>query len=555
SVSSQTSHVLRLSQFAEAQDTFRVELSLNGGAPVRTRFTFALSPQDDEDLRWYLEDYLQYPLDPAPTIAARVEARMKDIGENLFHSVFESGEPARRMWARLQPELNNTRVEIITDVAQATAIPWELMRDPLMNEVLALRARQFVRAPSDQAQPPKLPQVSEGKIRILLVICRPNAGADVPFRSVASRIVKSLSEQAREFVQLDVLRPPTFEQLGKVLREAKFRGQPYHVVHFDGHGTYAELIPPQKDEDKKAYELALQEIRKRLSAIVMGTVRAGRHGYLLFENPQSNENMMLVDGSPLGKLLVENDVAALVLNACQSAMAEAPTAPLTASESSEVGAQIRAFGSLAQEVMDTGVASVVAMRYILYVETAKRFVADLYAALAQGQSLGEAVTFGRKQLAINPQREIAYKPINLQDWCVPIVYETAAVELFPRAVGATGSSPLRITLDSNLKLATSNLELNLPPRPDVGFFGRDETLLALDRAFDSQRIVLLHAFAGSGKTTTAAEFARWYALTGGVEGAIFFTSFERRKTLVEALNETIGRAFNNALEQSGIHWL
>jgi hypothetical protein len=29
------------------------------------------------------------------------------------------------------------------------------------------------------------------------------------------------------------LRPPTFEQLGKVLRAAKRAGQPYHVVHFE----------------------------------------------------------------------------------------------------------------------------------------------------------------------------------------------------------------------------------------------------------------------------------------------------------------------------------
>jgi len=55
----------------------------------------------------------------------------------------------------------------------------------------------------------------------------------------------------------------------------------------------------------------------------------------------------------------------------------------------------------------------------------------------------------------------------------------------------------------------------LPNAPDVGFFGRDETLLALDRAFDKQQVVLLHAYAGSGKTTTAAEFSRWYSLTGG----------------------------------------
>jgi MoxR-like ATPase len=57
------------------------------------------------------------------------------------------------------------------------------------------------------------------------------------------------------------------------------------------------------------------------------------------------------------------------------------------------------------------------------------------------------------------------------------------------------------------------MDEEVPPAPDVGFFGRDETLLALDRAFDNDNILLLHAYAGSGKTTTAAEFARWYALT------------------------------------------
>jgi len=37
------------------------------------------------------------------------------------------------------------------------------------------------------------------------------------------------------------------------------------------------------------------------------------------------------------------------------------------------------------------------------------------------------------------------------------------------------------------------------PRPDVGFFGRDETILALDRAFDTQSVVLLNAYAGSAR--------------------------------------------------------
>jgi hypothetical protein len=191
--------ILRLSQFAEAQtDTFRVELSLDNAPPVRTRFTFALSLQDQEDIRWYLEDYLQYPLDPAPTFAARIETRMRDVGIELFKHVFQSSDDARDLWSMIRPSLNDTRIEIITEIKEATSIPWELLRDPRTDEPLALNARTFVRAPINPVRRKPFPSKGEGeKIRILLVICRPLAGEDVPFRSVASRIVKSLSEEAR----------------------------------------------------------------------------------------------------------------------------------------------------------------------------------------------------------------------------------------------------------------------------------------------------------------------------------------------------------------------
>ena len=123
--------------------------------------------------------------------------------------------------------------------------------------------------------------------------------------------------------------------------------------------------------------------------VTLGAPRAGQHGYLLFENPQTEEKAALVDGPSLGKLLVETGVPVLVLNACQSAFAEAPEQPATAVGDAPASPQqqVAAFGSLAQEVMATGVAGVVAMRYVLYVETAKRFVADLYDALLLGDTL------------------------------------------------------------------------------------------------------------------------------------------------------------------------
>jgi len=545
---------LRLTQSASSANKFHVEAALEGDGLVRqtatAEFDFDFSPQDREDLRWYLEDYLQYDADPAPTIAARIEKRLAEMGVELFKSIFQANDDARDLWATLRDRLNNTRVEIITGVEEATALPWELLRDPKTDVPLALRADAFVRTSHQLAQHPHIPQTGSEAIRILLVICRPGGSDDVPFRSVASRLIKGLSESARKAFHLDVLRPPTFAQLSRVLRAAKTAGNPYHVVHFDGHGTYEEVND-------------LASIRRAISKLMLSSVRSGAHGYLLFENPAVEQNLQLVDGPTLGGLLAETQVPVLVVNACRSAHAEASGSPEIRIEQEEttrlnspsldVHSKVRAFGSLAQEVVDAGVAGVVAMRYNVYVVTAAQFIADLYQSLTGGQALGEAVTLGRKQLEAQPLREIAYQPRVLQDWMVPVVYEAAPVTLFQKSAQKT---ELKITVSADAPVPSSGqLAPEVEKRPDAGFFGRDETLLALDRAFDSQQIVLLHAYAGSGKTSTATEFARWYHLTGGIDGPVLFTSFEQYKPLAQVLNETIGRVFERALEQAGIHWL
>lgn len=532
-------YTLRLTQFTEAQNSYRVEVALEGDGQPRqmatTRFTFQLTPQDQEDLRWYLEDYLQNPLDPAPKIAARIEQHLAAIGIELFKAVFQGSNDARDLWAALRPQLNDTRVEIVTEVRESTLIPWELIRDPKTDTPLALRVRSLVHAQPQPVQCPAIPPTAAGPIRILLAICRPGGGDDVPFRSVASRLVKGLDPAAREALDLEVLRPPTFERLGQVLRAAHDQGQPYHIVHFDGHGDYLDL------------ERLLPQLQDR--TLYPKTPRPGGHGYLLFENPQSESNIRFVDGQDLGKLLVGTGVPVLVLNACRSARAEAPAEPEAAQ--ADPHTQVRAFGSLAQEVMDAGAAGVVGMRYSVYVVTAAQFVADLYASLAQGQTLGQAVTLGRKQLHDNPLRDVAYEPLALQDWPVPVVYEAAPIAFRRRPA----KQKLKIILTEGQATPTrGQLDPQLPKSPDAGFFGRDETLLALDRAFDRQAVVLLHAYAGSGKTATAAEFARWYALTGGVAGPVLFTEFTRHLPLARVLDK-IGQVFGAALEQSGVNWL
>jgi tetratricopeptide (TPR) repeat protein len=340
----------------------------------------------------------------------------------------------------------------------------------------------------------------------------------------------------------------------------------HHLLR--NHHPYLDVsyLFENSQEDQSAMENFLAEWLNvepdRFSPKVLypNEIREGRRGYLVFENPNSEYNMRLVDGPEFGAMLRNNNVPVLVLNACRSAHAEIQEQPKVKEEAADVHSQVRAFGSLAQEVMDAGVAGVVAMRYNVYVVTAAQFVADLYASLAQGQSLGEAVSMGRKQLAAQPLREIAFDPIPLQDWSVPVVYEAAPIQLFPKSSGA-GTAPLRIDLSK-----TTRAEDNLP-RPDVGFFGRDETILALDRAFDpspysgqAQSVVLLHAYAGSGKTMTAAEFARWYSQTGGLDvGAqhaapILFTSFEQYKPMAQVLS-AVEETYRPVLEQNNIQWL
>jgi len=101
---------LRLTQFTEGEDKYRVEIALEGsGLPrqtVTSRFDFKLTDQYQEDIRWYLEDFLQYPHDPAPRIAARIEERMAEIGTKLFKALFHSSDDARDLWAPLRACLN-----------------------------------------------------------------------------------------------------------------------------------------------------------------------------------------------------------------------------------------------------------------------------------------------------------------------------------------------------------------------------------------------------------------------------------------------------------------
>ncbi len=549
-------------------------------------FAYQTNAADAEKIRWYLEDYPEFPADPAPALAADAETRLSELGTSLFRHVFTS-QDAAGIWSQAQGQLSGLRVEVDTDPAEASGLPWELLRDPGTHTALAVGAGEFVRTHRQTAGQVRLPEAAGDELRVLLVICRPGGRDDVPFRSVASRLVRGGADRM-DGLHLDVLRPATYARLAEVLHQAADAGRPYHVVHFDGHGTYtdvADLHPDQPTGGGQASAngggggsgIGLSPLRYGIS--VAGPVRDGPHGYLIFEDPASPTNQQLADGPALGRLLTATRVPVLVLNACRSAYTEAPDRPAepasrTDGTSAELGsgaqftgedmagvgedvhARIRAYGSLAAEVADAGVPGVVAMRYNVYVVTAAQYMADLYAHLLAGRSLGQAATAARRALADNPTRQIGGPLVALEDWAVPVIYEAAPLTLLKPE---QREAPLvQLTPTDSADAGASEVQ-GIPRAPDAGFFGRDETLLALDRAFDARPVVLLHAFAGAGKSCTAAEFARWYQATGGLHhpqfgtGPVLWSSFEHRLPPGRLL-DIIGDRFAPLLEANNIHW-
>ena len=508
---------------------------------------FELSTQDRDDIRWYLEDYLHRPFEPAPSVARRVEERMAQIGVELFTAIFGHDARARHLWLGASRTLAQTRVELISDDADGGSIAWELLRETEGGRPLAVESAAFVHGstqPSTGVAEPKRPASLVGRllgagradrqlaggtesahvpgpVRILIVTARPAGTGDVPFRSVANRVVAGLA--GNQELQVTALRPPTFPQLADEINAAQARGAPYDIVHFDGHGMFVDLAAQQA-----------------------GSQQRKRRGYVIFEEPSDPSNQQLVHGKLLGRTLVDAGVRILVLNACRSALDE----PADPSSDGSAGGPVRAFGSFAQEVADAGVPGVVAMRYNVYVDTAARFVAGLYAALAHGAPLGAAATMGRRGLFDDRERSVGFSPRQLHDWVVPVVFEREPLVLLAPRLDAYAAAPVPADATRD---APPNPVVDLPEPPSTGPPAGDDVILAIDRAFDASSTVLLHGPIGSGKSVAAAEFGRWYERTGGAAEPVLYTAFRGELRPVSVL-DAVGRSFAPLIQANGIDW-
>ncbi len=439
------------------------EMGLNAGP-----FPFAppIKPDELDELRWYLEDYWKWPVGPDVQRAARLERRLKAWGDAIFGAVFGQMD-AFRLWAQFRRVTDRPRLLTLdTTDPSALRLPWELLADE-EGHIFALDIplRRRIRVVQAATQTPfDLP------IRILMVVARPTEAAFIDPRASSKAVLDAVAELGTENVVVEFLHPPTLLALTQRLHAR--RKPAVHVVHFDGHGVYR----------------AVEGL-----------------GYLAFEDPDGKLDP--VDAERLGMLLANAKIPLMVLDACQSAHAD------TADP----------FTSLAPRLVQAGVGSVVAMQYSVLVETARRFFAAFYRALADGDTIGEAMDEGRRDLLADTKRHTLYRPdegevaLHPRDWFLPALYQQTGDPAPFANVGPSTESPLQ--------RAGSSLLRGDFPEPQYPFTGRAEELWKLDRLLHDRPIAVLHGFGGQGKTALATETARWLTRTRRYHRALF-VSFE-----------------------------
>jgi hypothetical protein len=285
----------------------------------------------------HLEDYLRAPFGVYESRGPEIAGRLPKWGQAVFEAVFGPG-PARDAYQRMRARPAGGRWCSGRGRRRCWGLPWELMRDPARELPLAL---DLGVAGIDRSLPSAelgaaFDVVGGDRLRVLMVISRPAGAADVGFQMIDRPLLERL-DAVHGRVELVLLRPPTLDALAEALAEAAAAGEPFQVVHFDGHGMLPGGRPASTSVAGMREDAALE-------------------GVLVFQTAEGGRDP--VSASRVAQVLAAARVPVVVLNACQSGA---------------VGKQLEA--AVATRLLQGGAASVVAMAYNVYAVAAAEFMA------------------------------------------------------------------------------------------------------------------------------------------------------------------------------------
>ena len=208
-----------------------------------------------------------------------------------------------------------------------------------------------------------------------------------------------------------------------------------------------------------------------------------KRGVLHLEDEEGNH--LEVSGGTLGETLRQHQcVKLLILSACETAVTG---------------------DGVVEQLAAYGLPAIVAMRFAVTDEGAKKFTTALYASLSKGETLTLALAQARENLWQYLQTQIKLDPQcpHLAEWYTPVVYlNQYSSALVDRQLPYVYPEDFYPRSDF---FKTKNTRLI-----GSGFIGRKRYLNQLRRSFAQGQHVVLHGLGGLGKTTLAEAFAHNY---------------------------------------------
>jgi hypothetical protein len=346
--------------------------------------------------RWYLEKHTEDPfaVSRARDAVSYLERYRQSLAQQLQLSDIRVPDDES-----LLIEVEDASGSAADPQASAHQLHWELLEDQdVWRNAKSVQVRRLTWAPSRTISPINRIQSwshSEGTLRtinVLLVTARdltpdPKANTDVD-PSIASDVLASVQSHLRAVkspveLNVEIVRPGTFKAFEKHLERSSLTHGPgfFHIVHFDMHGK-------------------------------VSTKGQKKFGFLYFKNPGSLTTTA-VPAVNVAKIVKEYAVPIVILNACESARANAGDD-----------------ANIAKTFSRVGVKSILAMSYKATQCAATKFLAAFYQQFLQsGKTLAAAAAAARSELRSDPVRPARYRrTLKLQDWFVPVVY-TSSPEL------------------------------------------------------------------------------------------------------------------------------
>lgn len=298
------------------------------------------------------------------------ERTVREFGQRLTEVLLAGDARVIYDRCRVRARQQQVPVQILvsTDGPNVSQIPWEFAVDPdRPDDFLALR---FPLARSPLVAAPIEPLAIEPPLRVLGVQSRPQDRPQLDTDAEQERISNAFSTRP-DLVDVTWLHGDSWQHLSDALH------QPWHVLHFVGHGGFSEEL---------------------------------ESGYL--ELSDENGQALRVSATDIGHAIANcPQLRLVVINACESATT----------------GSAGVFASTAAKLMREGIPAVVAMQYEITDPAALAFSAAFYEGVAEGMPVDRAVTRARESLKVT---------LGSLEWVTPVLFLASHETRIFRVAGA-----------------------------------------------------------------------------------------------------------------------